>query len=105
MRALGGDYMAVHMTYKPASAARVTRKKVATKATSSVSSIAAPFACKMVELVEAPDEDAALNIAKPPKGCVPTVFKLEKPIDGDGTGMHGIDHGKIPDNLFVLIYP
>ncbi len=97
--------MAVHMTYKPASAARATLKKAAQKGTSSVSLLATPFQCKMVELVEASNEDAALKIAKPPKGCIPTVYQLDGTVQCEGVGLHGAETGQISGNLFLLIYP
>ena len=97
--------MAVHMTYKSASAARATRKKVAKEGASSGPALAVPFPCKMVELVEAADEETALRIAKPPTGWIPTVFKLKGTVECDGDGLYEHEQGEIAGNLFLLIYP
>ncbi|MBC5829262.1 MAG: hypothetical protein GIW98_03590 [Candidatus Eremiobacteraeota bacterium] len=64
----------------------------------------------MVQLVEAVDENAALKIANPPTGCIPTVYELKRPVTAEGEDSGAAQGGRnanrdLSDNLFVLIYP
>ncbi len=101
--------MPVHMTYKPTRQTRPAGKKGAARHASSVSGLPPSFPCKMIQIVEASDPEAALAIANPPAGSIPTLYQLNRRILAIDEYPDDLKSGVQPQkllsgNLFVLIY-
>lgn len=102
--------MAVHMTYKSASATKVRRKKGAEGGGLPISAIPVAFRCRMVQVVEAPDEQEALRIAamdSHPINSIPIIYELRGPLTAENEDLDDPNKGVEPldDNLYFIIYP